>query len=313
MATTSFAGAPASPASGPSIFEPTNAGSTEQFRASYDAKPFEFHHGLTTSNPLFNLAAIRRLLDVPEVKNSIAYDATDVRVDQRWETISKIKPPIEEVFDQIATSRGWIMMRFVHRVPEYRAILDACLNEVRRLSGHDINQDEKSREAIIFVTSPNRVTPYHIDRECNFLMQVMGEKVINVFDRNDKEVVTERELETYWSKDNNAGVYKPQFQDRAFVRTMRPGTGVHIPVNFPHWVENGDNVSVSLNVNVQFKDTERANVYRANYALRRLGLKPTPPGKSEMTDRLKAHSMVPVVAAKPLFRMVRNAMSKRHA
>jgi hypothetical protein len=287
MATTSFAGAPASPTSGPSIFEPTNTGSTEQFRASFDAKPFEFHHGLTTSHPLFNLAAIRRLLDVPEVKNSIAYDATDVRVDQRWETISKIKPPIEEVFDQIATSRGWIMMRFVHRVPEYRAILDACLNEVRRLSGHDINQDEKSREAIIFVTSPNRVTPYHIDRECNFLMQVMGEKVINVFDRNDKEVVTERELETYWSKDNNAGVYKPEFQDRAFVRTMRPGTGVHIPVNFPHWVQNRDNVSISLSISYQYKDWKRKNVYQANYYLRKMGLNPTPPGQSPVLDYTK--------------------------
>lgn len=286
MATPSFASAAASPVSGP-IFEPANTGSSEDFRASFDARPFEFHHGLTTSHPLFNLPAIRRLLEVPEVKNSIAYDAADVRVDQRWETIPKEKPPIEEVFDQIATSGGWIMMRFVHRVPEYRAILDACLDEVRRLSGRDVQQDEKSREAILFVTSPNRVTPYHIDRECNFLMQVMGEKTINVFDRNDKEVVTDQELETYWSKDNNAGVYKPQFQDRAFVRVMRPGTGVHIPVNFPHWVQNKDNVSISLSISYQYKDWNRKNVYQANYYLRKMGINPTPPGQSPVLDYTK--------------------------
>jgi hypothetical protein len=286
MATT-FASATSIPLGGQPIFEPMNTGSNEQFRASFDARPFEFRHGLTTSHPLFNLPAIRRLLEVPEVKNSVAYDAADVRVDQRWETIPKEKPPIEEVFDNIATSGGWIMMRFVHRVPEYKAILDACLDEVHRLSGRDVQQDEKSREAIIFVTSPNRVTPYHIDRECNFLMQVMGEKTINIFDRNDKEVVTDQELETYWSKDNNAGVYKPQFQDRAFVTTMRPGTGVHIPVNFPHWVQNRDNVSISLSISYQYKDWKRKNVYQANYFLRKLGMNPTPPGESAVLDYTK--------------------------
>ncbi len=270
-----------------SIFQPTHTGSSESFKASFDSKPFEFHHGLTDSHPLFNLAAIRRLLDVPDVKNSIVYDAGNIRVDQRWETISKIKPPIEEVLDNIGSSGGWIMMRFVHRVPAYREILDECLAEVRKLSGRAVNADEKSREAILFITSPNRVTPYHIDRECNFLMQVTGNKTISVFDRNDKDVVPDQELETYWSKDNNAGVYKPHYQDRAFQTIMRPGTGVHIPVNFPHWLQNSDNVSVSFSISYQYKDWTRKNVYQANYFLRKMGLNPTPPGRSAALDFTK--------------------------
>lgn len=72
---------------------------------------------------------------------------------------------------------------------------------------------------MIFLTSPNRVTSYHIDRECNFLMQVSDEKTINVFDRNDHEVVPDEELENFWSKDNNAGIYKPHFSG--------PGIGVY--------------------------------------------------------------------------------------
>ncbi len=31
-------------------------------------------------------------------------------------------------------------------------------------------------DIIIFVTLPNRKTPYHIDRECNFLLQIRGEE-----------------------------------------------------------------------------------------------------------------------------------------
>lgn len=281
MATTT-----AAPLRAGSIFEPTHAGSSESFKASFDTKPFVFDHGLTDSHPLFNLAALRALLDAPGVKDNIAYDAGDIRVDQRWDSMPA-KPPIEEVFDNIGTSGAWIVMRRVHRLPAYRELLDACLTEVRKLSGRDVSEDEKSREAMIFVTSPNRVTPYHIDRECNFLMQVRGTKTISVFDREDKDVVPDQELETFWSRDNNAGVYKPQFQDRAFVSHMRPGTGVHIPVNFPHWLKNDDNVSVSLSISYQYKDWARKNVYQANYYLRKMGLQPTPPGRSAAVDYSK--------------------------
>jgi hypothetical protein len=285
---TSFANATSISVGEHPIFEPANTGSSEEFKASFDTRPFEFHHSLTTSHPLFNLPAIRRLLDVPEIRNFIAYDAGNIRVDQRWaETVMLSKPPIEEVFDDIATSDGWIAMRYVHRVPEYRAILDECLAEVRKLSGRDVDEGEKSREAMLFITSPNRVTPYHIDRECNFLMQIMGGKTINIFDRNDKEIVTDRELEIFWSKDNTAALYKPEFQDRAFVFAMRPGTGVHIPVNFPHWVQNRDKVSISLSISYQYKDWKRKNVYQANYYLRKLGMNPTPPGQSAVLDYTK--------------------------
>jgi hypothetical protein len=134
------------------------------------------------------------------------------------------------------------------------------------------------------------------------LLQIRGTKKLYVFDRSDRDVLTEDEIERFWTVDHNAPVYRPQFQNRAITYTLRPGMGVHIPVNWPHWVENDDNVSVSLNVNVQFKDTVRANVYRANYLMRKMGMSPSPPGQHSSIDRLKACSMVPIMAAKPLLR-----------
>jgi hypothetical protein len=130
------------------------------------------------------------------------------------------------------------------------------------------------------------------------LLQIKGTKTIHIFDRADREVLPEEEIERFWTVDNNAPTYKPQFQGRATSYKLRAGNGVHIPVNCPHWVENDDNISVSLNVNVQFKDTLRANTYRANHALRTLGLTPRPPGQSPTVDYLKSYSMVPVTAAK---------------
>jgi hypothetical protein len=268
------------------------------FQQDFDSKPFEFQHSFTASHPLFSLDRLRQLVTNPETKGGIYYDAGEIRVDQRWDAVPVKTKPVEEVFDSIDNAGAWIILRRVNKDPAYNEILEECLTEVKRLSGRAIDEDKKSQEAMIFLTSPSRVTAYHIDRECNFLMQVSGEKQISVFDRNDREVVPDHELETFWSKDNNAGIYKPQYQDRASVYTMRPGTGVHIPVNCPHWLKNGNNVSISLSISYQYRDTRRKNVYQANYYLRKLGLKPTPPGSSQLLDSLKGSAVSAGLAVK---------------
>jgi hypothetical protein len=125
---------------------------------------------------------------------------------------------------------------------------------------------------------------------------------MNVFDRNDRDVTTEQELETFWSKDNNAGKYKPEFQDRAYVFEMRPGTGVHIPVNSPHWLKTYNEVSISFSISYQYKDTRRKHVYQANYYLRKMGLNPTPPGKSALLDNTKRAAVAAGFAVKNLLK-----------
>jgi hypothetical protein len=267
-----------------SIFDSENPG----FQKSFDEKPFEFDHCFHQDHPLFQLGRMRHLVEEgTETRPWAVYDAGEIQIGQKWETYPKKTKTVEETFDDIDSGRAWMMLRHVEKDPAYGKLLDQCLEEVTRLSGREIDGDKKSQEAIIFLTSPNRVTAYHIDRECNFLMQVRGRKTINVFDRSDRDVVPEEELEKFWAKDNNAGIYKPQFQDRAYVFGMKPGTGVHIPVNSPHWLKNDDNVSISFSISYQYKDWTRKNVYQANYHLRKMGLHPTPPGKSALIDNSK--------------------------
>ena len=281
-----------------SIFDAGNPG----FREDFDEKPFEFNHCFSSDHSLFQLSRLRQLIDNPVTRAGIYYDAGDIGIGQRWDTVPDRKQTLEETFDRIDNAGAWILMKRVHKDPDYDELLEQCLKEVQLLSGRQIDQDKKSQEAIIFLTSPNRVTSYHIDRECNFLMQVRGEKEISVFDRNDREVLPDSELETFWSKDNNAGVYKPQYQDRARVFLMKPGTGVHIPVNSPHWLKNGNNVSISLSISYQYKDWRRKYVFQANYYLRRMGLNPTPPGKSALLDNIKRIVMQAGFAGKKLLR-----------
>ena len=67
----------------------------------------------------------------------------------------------------------------------------------------------------VLITSPGRVTPYHLDGEANLLMQIRGSKSVHIFDGNDRDVVPGDELERFWSGDIKAPFYKKHLQDRA--------------------------------------------------------------------------------------------------
>jgi hypothetical protein len=259
----------------------------ETFRRDFDRRCFDFGHRLS-DDPLFEPEAILRLAkSLATNPDDVYYDAGDVRIDERWDEVPPSQLPVHELLDRIEHANAWIVLRKADNDPAYATLLDRCLDEIERYSGHDLRHAVKLRNAIIFVNSPHRISSYHIDRECNFLFQIRGTKTISIFDREDREVLPEREIERFWTTDNNAAVYKPHLQDRATVYQLEPGRAVHIPVNAPHWVQNGPQVSVSLSVNFHYRDEHLADVYRANYWLRRLGFDPTPPRRSAAADGIK--------------------------
>jgi hypothetical protein len=264
---------------------------TDEFRKNFNRKSFRFSHRLA-GHPLFEMPRLIQLAKTaakhPKARpDEVYFDAGDVRVDQRWDQTPRPEYSAEEVLDRIQTSGAWMMIRRAELVDEYRIVLDDCMREIQNLLQLDLDSVMQVKNAIVFITSPGRVTTYHIDRECNFLLQVSGDKSISVFDKTDRVVLPEQEIERYWAVDNNAALYKPQFQDRACVYSLTPGQGVHIPVNAPHWVKNGTLPSVSLSVNFEFRARTRSDVYRTNFYLRRLGIRPAPPGQSEVKDALK--------------------------
>jgi hypothetical protein len=265
----------------------------------FDREHFEISHTLA-EHPLLQIPELMQLAErtTKTRPHGIYYDAGDIKVDQRWDQMPKKQFSVVESIQRIETCGAWLLFKDVQNDPLYKDFLGKGWEKVKAGISDQLNSQILREDALIFVTSPKRIATYHIDRECSFLLQIKGTKTIHIFDRADREVLPEEEIERFWTVDNNAPVYKPQFQGRATSYKLRAGNGVHIPVNCPHWVENDDNVSVSLNVNVQFKDTLRANTYRANHALRTIGLTPRPPGQSPTVDFLKSRSMVPVMAAK---------------
>jgi hypothetical protein len=268
---------------------PILAADAPVFRDMLNRTAFAFSHRLA-NDPLF---ALPRLIDLVKTKGvgEIGYVVGDLKAGEQWYTRPKSELSAQQLIERIECSQAWIIIRHIQADPDYAALVEQCLTELRDLAGQGFPRKMKRVAATLFVTSPNRITPFHLDRECNFLFQISGEKEICVFSRYDRDILSEEELERFWSVDRNVGVYKEQYQDRAWTCPLGPGRGVHIPVNCPHWVKNGDNISVSLSVNFEFPDSCLANVYRANHFLRKVGLTPLPPGRSRVRDTMKAQAM----------------------
>jgi hypothetical protein len=257
-----------------------------EFREQFDRQSFEFSHQLS-GHRLFEIPRLVELAKTLAQTGAVYQDAGEIQVGQRWEDCPSGNLSVDETIRRIRDAGAWIILRRAEEDPEYRVVLDDCMAEIRNLLGRDLKKEMMLQNAIIFITSPNRIATYHIDRECNWILQIHGEKDISVFDKNDREVLPEEEIERFWTVDNNAPTYKEQYQSRARIYRLAPGRAVHVPVNAPHWVKNDNNISVTLSVNFQFPESFRADVYRANYWLRRLGFSPTPPGKSQLRDNLK--------------------------
>jgi hypothetical protein len=264
------------------------------FRENFDRKSFMVPHNLA-DNPLFEFDRLFALVKTKADRGEIYWDMGDIKINTKWKDTPAKNLSAAEAFERIENANAWLLLRAVHNDPDYLAILESCMAQVEELSGVDFKRYVKLKDSIIFITSPRRISTYHIDRECSMLLQIRGDKTIHVFDRKDREVLPEEEIERFWTVDNNAPRYKEQYQNRATTYLLTPGQAVHIPVNDPHWLQNGDGVSISLNVNFHYHDFMRADLYRANYALRRLGLSPIPPGQSTVREAIKR-----VVVGKPI-------------
>ncbi len=260
----------------------------QAFRENFNKRWFPLEHALAR-HPLFDLDRLIALAkqtaqDRPE---HLHFDKGATRVGQRWSETPACDLPVDETIRRIEHEGAWIVLKHAELDREYKSILERTMAEVHELAGPQLRKQVNFEEVILFITSPNRLTTYHIDRECNFIAQIRGDKTIYIFDREDREVLPEPEIERFWAVDNNAAVYKKDLQYRADSFVLRPGNGVHVPVNAPHWLQNHDDISITASLNFKFKDSRLANIYRANYALRKLGLDPLPPGKSAARDSVK--------------------------
>jgi hypothetical protein len=137
-----------------------------------------------------------------------------------------------------------------------------------------------------------------MDHENNFILQLRGEKEIHVFDPLARGVVTDRCLEVFhrtWSRE--LVTYEDRHEAHASVFHVKPGDGAYMPSTAPHWVKNGDNVSVTVSFTWYSREARRRErLYQWNWLLRRVGMNPAPVGVSQFRDRVKSGVARPLLA-----------------
>lgn len=208
----------------------------------------------------------------------------------------------EETVRRIEECKSWMVLKNVEQDPDYKALLDACLDQVAEQTGGVMGGALK-RQAFIFVTSPGNVTPLHTDPEYNFLLQIRGSKRMSLFDQRDRAIVSEEDLEMYPGKHRNLP-YRDEFEAKATRQHIEPGDAIFVPLFDPHWVENGPEVSVSLSITWHAETSLRlVKLSYVNAVLRKLGFPQAPAGAHKALDAVK-------VAAYDIARPIYDAVKK---
>lgn len=217
---------------------------------------------------------------------------------------------IGEVFQRIEEPGSWVALYNVETDGAYRSFLEEVTAAFRPLVEREQGRIF-SVGGFIFISAPPSVTPFHIDRENNFWLQIHGRKTLNVWDRGDRQAVPAADVDRFIIHASLENVrLKEGDVERSLEFDVGPGEGVYFPSTSPHmtstvpgWTRPGDGVSVSIGVVFYTDETRRAaHIHACNLLLRRLGLSPGLPGRSPLADRLKRPVGTAVLWAKRRFR-----------
>jgi hypothetical protein len=250
------------------------------FETHFGKEPFAVRHNLV-SHELLTVERVAELADfLPE--SSVEHNLGNVDKIVAGGEAPRLDQTPGEVARGIDSNGCWMVLKNVEQDPAYKALLDQTLDEVNEWADREGGQT--LREAFIFLTAPNSMTPAHVDPEHNFLLQIRGDKVMHTGDFPDEQTKLST-LEAFHSGAHRNIEWDP-INEKPF--PLDPGDGVYMPVAKPHWVTSGPEVSVSLSITFRTPATERAaRLWAANSQLRKLKLAPKAPGSSQRADRVK--------------------------
>ena len=258
-----------------------------RFKDSFNRDAFVFEHSLH-QHPLYDLDSLvglaRRL-----GPNSAHWSTRPIGVADGWEDRREQEKSLEKAVQEVEHANTLVVLKNIENDPVFGPVVKEALAGFAARVGPRLKDDMVHGRATLLVSSPRRITGYHIDAEANFLLQLRGNKTVYVFDGSDRSVVPDTELEAFYTGDLNGARYRQDQQDSAQAIDFRPGAGVHVPVEWPHWVQNGSGISVSISINYDLRsNARRARVFRMNRKLRKVGISPASPGSSAWRDNGKA-------------------------
>jgi len=266
---------------------PVISAANDALRRDFPLRPFAIRHKLA-GHPLLTLPRIAQLAaELP--RDLIEYNSGKVAISQDPDAIPSVNLDPVEVVKRIETAGAWMVLKRVENSPDYRRLIEDTLLSVARARGFNSLRDAgfEQLEGYLFVSSPNSTTPFHLDSEDNFFVQIHGEKFFTIFDNSDRSIASEAEIEHSMTKHRNLK-YDESLAPRGIEFHMFDGDGCYVPYQWPHWVRTAGSHSISMAITWKTREVRRVNdLHFFNSMLRGLGWPQKPPGAQPAFDSVK--------------------------
>lgn len=241
-------------------------------------------------HPLLTLAPLVELGERLEARGRVRTHADDATAGTSFIEAPQLHPnrqSAKQTLQSIRDAHAWMSLLNVQTDPTYRELVGTVLDDIRP----EIESEDPgmcARAGWIFVASPNAVTPFHFDKEHNFILQIQGSKRVYVWDPDDTVVASEHARDHFHhlhSRDLMS--WRDEFRERAHVFDLEPGQGAYMPSTSPHMVENGGETSITMSFTYLTNATRRNALLHTTHAqMRKLGMVPPPVGRFPALDAM---------------------------
>jgi len=264
-------------------------------RDYYPEQPGKLAHRLL-GHPLLTLEALVELGGrLPRA--SVEYNAGDLPYGVDPDAVSHTGLSVQDTIRSIEECGSWMVLKNVDQDPAYKALLDEALGELASVV-EPVSGEMLGKVGFIFVSSPNAVTPFHLDPEHNVLLQIRGTKTMMIVP-GDENVVPAEKHEAYHVGGHRNVPWHDEYEARGFKCELTPGDAVHVPLMWPHWVRNGPEPSISFSITWKSRWVyEEADIRGLNHMLRRAGLNPAAPAPFPHRNPAKAYAYRAIRKAK---------------
>lgn len=262
---------------------------SDTLTSCYNRRPFLLEHRLA-EHPDFSLTqlfALCRRMPSEKILYRMGNIPGDAELDSSYDRY-KQGLTLGETLDHFEEKRAYICINNPELDAGFRPLIEGLLAEVAAQID-SLDPWISWYSTYIFISTRDSVTPYHMDREMNFLLQIRGAKTVHLWDPSDSEIMTPAQKDLLLAHTGGRPAYKPSIESKALTYELRPGLGVHHPFIAPHRVHTGSELSISLALTFRTRQSDRwTDAHRFNARMRGLGLHPVPVGRSVAVDLAKS-------------------------
>jgi hypothetical protein len=246
------------------------------FATAYPEMPVRLAHNLRDHDLLTLPALVDLATTLPP--EHVEYNRADLPIGVDPADIPQSTLDIGETIRSIEQNGSWMVIKYIEQNDAYRVLMNDLLGELASIVAQKTGV-MMGLQGFVFISSPGAVTPFHFDPEHNILMQIRGNKVMTIFPAADDSIAPPHVHEAFHMGEHHRNlIWNDQFAAKGTAIRLDSGAAIHVPVKAPHWVKNGNEVSISLSITWRSAwSYAEADARGFNRILRKSGLAPASP------------------------------------